>query len=131
MARNSTTIAYALSKQPITPEAMKDLPMLDVALFTISPDGAKLKSYILETATDQGNMLIQSGRRYWTQEPTFFTFYDITHFFNPDRTEVGMIAFANTVHETALVFSTARRWSPEFLNRCEFRKNVMHPSFRI
>ncbi len=97
--------------------------MKNIALLTSTPKGAELKKRLLSVAEFRGHVLIESYRNRWTHEPTFVPFTDITHYFNDDGKELGMIGFPDSSVETVLLHDPPRVWAATFLNRSQIRIN--------
>lgn len=89
---------------------------MDNALLTSTPEGANLKKMLLAHAKYQGHMMIVTRRNPWTLEPQRVPFHEITHYFNDEYGELGMIAFSGSQCESILLFDDRpRQWAPAFL----------------
>jgi hypothetical protein len=71
-----------------------------------------------ETAVFKGNIMI--GRRFYQNGIMEHrdTFHEITHYFNADLEEIGMVAEWNKV---PLIFDTPRIWHESFLTPDKIR----------
>ena len=102
--------------------------MKNTAIFTHTPLGRKIKQDLLADAEHVGHILMESRGTYY-QAFTLTPFSEITHYFNKDMKEVGMIAFAFSPVETVLIHDPPRMWSPEFLKKSQIRENRWNKRF--
>jgi len=95
---------------------------------TSTPLGAQLKQDLLAKAEHVGHILIESRRGFYTPFQ-LVPFTEITHYFDKDMAELGMIGFKDSPVETVLIHDPPRMWAPEFLARSEIRENRWNKRF--
>ena len=97
--------------------------MKNIALLTSTPKGAKLKADLLANAINVGNILIERQRM---GVPEHLPFTEITHYFNDEMGEIGMVAFAHSSVETVFLHDPPRVWGVSMLAHSEIRQNFCH-----
>ncbi len=90
---------------------------------TDTPEGNKLKRDLLANAEYVGHILIESRRGFY-RPFELVPFDEITHYFNADMQELGMIAFRDSPVETVLIHNPPRIWGESILNRSQIAKNL-------
>jgi hypothetical protein len=98
------------------------------AILTSSLEGAKLKKALLDTAEHVGHLCIEN-RDYWKGNVRLTPFYEITHYFDSDMHELGMIAFRDTPVETILMYDLPRVWAECFLAHSAIHQNRWNKRF--
>lgn len=102
--------------------------MKNTAVMTDTPVGRQLKKDLLTLAVNVGHILIESRRGFY-RPFELVPFTDITHYFDADMVELGMIAFKDSPCETILIHDPPRMWAPAFLAKSEIRQNLWHKRF--